>query len=253
MFSTPHEGSAELRLCDALLGFVDGGRLDSLRQTLRGFNHRFRNLLNSLRMSFYLAKRSGFQSGSDRWGEIDRAYKEVEQFQSRLETIYQAMPLTPINGRLGALVNEREATWVDWFRQNGDELILEAPEEESEGRFDPMFLGTALDGFIAWRAASLSPGSRATLRWTADGEDFAIDWTERSSESPGSRPSAPARSASRSLSETTASLSLPLLARVVAEHGGRLSWSREPEIEARVRWPLTAPARGTAKRFTSPT
>jgi len=239
-------------LCDALLGFVDGGRLDSLQQSLRAFNHRFRNLLNSLRMSFYLAKRSGLQPDSERWGELERAYQEVEQFQGRLQTIYQAMPLTLIDGRFGSLVAERGSTWTDWFRQNGNELVLEAPERESEGRFDPMFLGTALDGFVAWRAASLPGGGRATLRWGADGDGFAIDWSERAEALAAASPSEPLSFPSGPLAATTASLSLPLLARVVSEHGGKFSWSREGGAEARIRWPLAASARGTAQRATTP-
>lgn len=252
MISTPHDGSAELRLCDALLGLVDHGRLDSLQQSLRGFNHRFRNLLNSLRMSFYLAKRSGFQEGSRRWDEIDQAYKEVEEFQTRLQTIYQAMPLTLIDGRFGALAAERESIWVDWFRQNGNELVLNAPDPEMEGRFDPMYLGTALDGFIAWRAVAILRGGRATLRWTTNDEGFAIDWSERAGASMV-EPNDPARPPGESLSLTTASLSLPFLARVAAEHGGGLSWTREPDVEARIRWPLTAPKPRTEKPRPTPT
>lgn len=253
MTRPPHDGSAAPRLCDALLGFVEQGRLDPLQHSLRGFNHRFRNLLNSLRMGFYLAKRSGFQADSERWDEIDQTYREVEQFQSRLQTIYQAMPLTLVEGRFGALIDERRATWIEWFKRNGNELVLEAPEDEREGRFDPMFLGTALDGFVAWRAASLPRGGSATLRWAADDDGFEIDWSERTGEAPATRPPAPSASPSGPLSTTTASLSLPLLARVVAEHGGKLSWSREHRVEARIRWPLTAAKRGTADRATSTT
>lgn len=252
MISTPHDGSAELRLCDALLGLVDNGRLDSLQQSLRGFNHRFRNLLNSLRMSFYLAKRSGFQADSGRWGEIDQAYREVEEFQTRLQTIYQAMPLTLIDGRFGALAAERESTWADWFRQNGNELVLNAPDPEMEGRFDPMYLGTALDGFIAWRAAAIPRGGRATLRWTTNGDGFAIDWSERATAST-IEPSGRARPPAETLPVTTASLSLPFLARVAVEHGGGLSWTREPDVEARIRWPLTAPKPRTEKWRPTPT
>jgi len=246
------EASTPPRLCDALLGFVDDNRLDPLQQALRGFNHRFRNLLNGLRMGFYLAKRSGFEADSKHWGEIDQTYAAIEQFQTRLQTIYQAMPLTPIAGRFGCLVGERGPTWIDWFHQNGNELVLEAPERESEGRFDPMFLGTALDNFVAWRAAALPRGGRATLRWTADQDGFAIAWNERAAEAPAVTPPPAPVAAPGPLSATTASLSLPLLARVVAEHGGRLSWTREPSVVARICWPLTAPARRTAGAAASP-
>lgn len=247
------EASTAPRLCDALLGFVDGNQLDPLQQALRGFNHRFRNLLNGLRMGFYLAKRSGLEEASERWTEIDRTYAAIEQFQTRLQTIYQAMPLTPIVGRFGALVGERATTWTDWFRQNGNELVLETPDGESEGRFDPMFLGTALDNFVAWRAAALPRGGRATLRWTADPDGFSIDWTERAAERTAAPMTTPTTSHTPGpLSATTASLSLPLLARVIAEHGGRLSWTREPRVEARFCWPLAASARRTADAATSP-
>lgn len=235
MTSPALDAPSASNLCDALLGFVDDHRLGSLESGLRGFNHRFRNLLNGLRMGLYLARRNGLGADSPRWGRIDQAYAAIEQFQNRLQSVYQAVPLTPIVGRFGALVNERGPSWIDRFRQNGNALILEAPERESEGRFDPMFLGAALDNFVAWRAETLPGEGRATLRWSVDRDGFAVDWSEEA----GERSEPPAETDPNRLSATTAALSLPLLARVVAEHGGRLSWSRQPRVEARLRWPLS--------------
>ncbi|APW61001.1 hypothetical protein [Paludisphaera borealis] len=239
MCPRPRDGSADDGLSSSLLRFVDDDQLGPLRHALSDFNHRCRNLLNGMKMSFYLAKRSSPGPLSERWGELDQTYCAVEQLFERLSTIYRTMPLTLMKLRFGSLVDERSRGWAAWFQQNGNTLTLEPPDREAIGEFDAMRLITAIDAFVAWRAESMPRGGRAFLKWATDGGCFQLAWREQASDL--TQPEAavsdpfPARG---SLAAATGSLSLPLLARVISEHRGRLTWTREPHVEARIRWPL---------------
>jgi hypothetical protein len=216
------------------LRFVDDGQVGPLRHALSDFNHRCRNLLNGMKMSFYLAKRSSPGPLSERWGELDQTYRTVEQLFERLSTIYRNMPLSLMTVPFGSLAAERSSVWREWFEQAGNALTLEPPECETAGQLDAMRLVSAIDGFVAWRAASMPRGGRALLNWSTDGGCIELVWREHAPEAPSTEPA----DVQRPSSATMGSLSLPLLARVVAEHRGRVTWSREPRVEARVRWPL---------------
>jgi hypothetical protein len=235
----PRDGSADDGLSGSLLKFVDDGRLGPLRLALSDFNHRCRNLLNGMKMSFYLAKRTAPGPLSERWAELDRAYGAVEQLFERLSIIYRSMPLALMKASFGSLAAERSAQWNAWFERNGNALTLEPPGREDVGEMDAMRLVSALDGFIAWRAESLPRGGRATLSWATDGGSFQLVWREQAPKRARDDADPPASPpVLNSPASITGSLSLPLLARVIAEHRGRLAWTREPHVEARIRWPL---------------
>ena len=230
----PLDGSAEDGLSNSLLRFVDDGQIGPLRHALSGFNHRCRNLLNGMKMGLYLARRSSPGPLSERWGELDQTYRSVEQLFERLSTIYRDMPLSLMKVPFGSLAVERSPVWRDWFEQAGNTLKLEPPDREAAVELDVMRLVSAIDGFVAWRAESMPRGGGASLVWSTDGGCIELVWRERAPEV--AAPDAP--ELRRPSSPVTGSLSLPLLARVVAEHRGRLSWTRAPHVEARVRWPL---------------
>lgn len=239
MCPRPRDGSADDGLSSSLLRFVDDGQLGPLRHALSDFNHRCRNLLNGMKMSFYLAKRSSPGPLSDRWGDLDQTYSAVEQLFERLSTIYRTMPLTLMKVRFGSLVAERSSVWASWFEQAGNALTLEPPDREAIGELDAMRLISAIDGFVAWRAESMPRGGRAFLNWDTDGGCFQLGWREQAPEIlPTDAAASDAAEALGPLSAATGSLSLPLLARVIVEHRGRLTWTREPNVEARIRWPL---------------
>ena len=186
-----------------------------------------------MKMSFYLAKRSSPGPLSERWGELDQTYCAVEQLFEHLSTIYRNMPLSLMKVPFGSLAAERSSGWSDCFERAGSTLTLEPPEREAVVEFDAMRLTAAIDGFVAWRAGSMPRGGRAFLTWSTDGNCIELVWRER--------PPAVALTDApedRRPSSATGALSLPLLARVIAEHRGRLAWTREPHVEARIRWPL---------------
>lgn len=234
MCPRPLDGSAEDGLSNSLLRFVDDGQVGPLRHALSDFNHRCRNLLNGMKMSFYLAKRSSPGPLSDRWGELDRTYKSVEELFERLSSIYRNMPLSLMKASFGSLAAERSGDWRGWFERAGSTLTLEPPGHEAVIELDAMRLVSAIDGFISWRAESMPRGGRAFLTWSTDGGSIELVWRERPSDSA----STDALQDPRPSSSSAGSLSLPLLARVIAEHRGRLTWTRAPYVEARIRWPL---------------
>ncbi len=222
-----------------MLRFIDDGQLEPLRQALSGFNHRCRNMLNSMKMGFYLTKRAATGPLPERWDELNRTYIEVERLFDLIQSIYRTMSLTLVRRPFGAIVEERRLCWVAAFDRHDLTLRIEPPDEEEAGEFDAMRLSAALDAFVSWRAESLAPGGEAVLSWTTTPGGFEVEWAESASAMFDGTPRRPT-SAHESLASTTRSLALPLLARVVAEHRGRLDWSPRPRVQASLRWPLTA-------------
>ncbi len=238
----PHDGSADDGLSSSLLRFIDDGQLEPLRQALSGFNHRCRNMLNSMKMGFYLTRRAADGPLPERWDELSRTYTEVERLFDLIQAIYRTMSLTLVRRPFGAIVEERRRGWIAAFDREGLTLRIEPPEDEEDGEFDAMRLSAALDAFVTWRAASLAPGGEAVLAWTTTPQGFEVDWSEAASAMFDGTPRKP-KSPHEGLAATTRSLALPLLARVVAEHRGRLDWSPRPRVQASLRWPLVAATR----------
>lgn len=239
----PHDGSADDGLGGSLLRFIEDGRIPELRQALSGFNHRCRNMLNSMKMGFYLARRSAAGPLPERWDDLHRTYQEVERLFDLMQSIYRTIALTTVRQPFRAVVDERGRGWRATFEGEGATLAIRPPARESAGEFDAMRIASALDGFVAWRASRLGPGGRATLTWGTTRRHLEVSWNE------APPPAAIARAAASqcpvaAFASTTRSLALPLLARVVSEHHGRLSWTPGPAVEARLRWPLAVPQAG---------
>lgn len=237
----PHDGSADDGLSDSLLRFIDDGQLEPLRQALSGFNHRCRNMLNSMKMGFYLTRRSAAGPLPERWEELSRTYTEVERLFDLLQSIYRTMSLTRVRHPFSAIVDEFGEGWISTFDRADLTLTITPPEREEPGEFDAMRLASALDAFVAWRAATLAPGGEASLSWSTSSQGFHVEWRESPSEMFDATPRRPS-SPDEALAATARSLALPLLARVVAEHHGRVSWSSRPRAHASIQWPLRSDA-----------
>jgi len=118
-------------------------------------------------------------------------------------------------------------------------LEIVAPEQESDGEFDPMCLTMGLDALARWRASDLSAGQSARISWrTGDGQ-FEVSWDESGAPAPSPiRPPGQASPGSPSLWAAHQPLALPLLARVMTAHRGIMEWSGKPEFHTLLRWPL---------------
>lgn len=205
----------------------DGGRSRELSQTLRVFFHDVRNKLNSLKIGLYLARRKASTPGPI-WDELDQSYRGLEQLIDRLQTICRPLELTTVSGDLGLWLEERRVFWSSRLVSSGRRLDWSPPAAPAVGRFDPMRLILGLDALVAWRAGEGTGDEAARLTWGIDHGRFQVEWSEE-----GPRPPEPLEGRdSRSVSMT-----LPLLAHIMAAHGGSIAVSRRGGLVIRLTWP----------------
>jgi hypothetical protein len=117
-------------------------------------------------------------------------------------------------------------------------LEIDRPDQEDPGDFDPMYLGVGLDAFIVSRAQAAHPTWRSSLSWRMANGCFEVSWdevppvsrvrgaAEESRLANGARPS-----------HRGDPLALPLLARVVAAHGGFVETTSNAGFGMTIRWP----------------
>jgi hypothetical protein len=246
MSPQPHDGPAEEGHSTSTLRAVeDPKRVESLRQVLSSFNHRCRNSLNGIKMSLYLIKREVAGPMPGHWSELERTYQELEVFFDRLQVIYRPLSLTLVHSPFGLLIHEHLPLWRSSFSARGRTLEVAPPADDLAGDFDPMYLGLALDAFVAWRAESGRTNSKTVLSWkTADGF-FDVRWEEgtpgntfpedgcEEGQLEGSSPNGPVDS-----------LAQPLLKRIVAAHGGLLKTTDDSNMVITLRWPQFQAGKG---------
>lgn len=235
----PHEGLAEDELSCSILRLVDNPeRVETLRRMLSSFNHKCRNSLNGIKMSLYLFKREAGGPMPQCWLELERTYQELERLFDRLQVIYRPLTLTLVRSPFGQLVSERLPTWRSWFQLRGRALDVVPPREDDPSEFDPMYLGLALDAFVAWRAEAGYANFQTSLSWKIEGDFLEVRCEE-------ARPAAFCQAAQRQCVSAHGSrplgqidsLALPLLARIVSAHKGYLETSSEPDFTMRLRFP----------------
>jgi hypothetical protein len=215
-------------LSGALLGIAsDPSRIDTLHRILDRYFHRFRNRLNSMKLSLYLAKKQAAEGDIARWAELEARYRVIEQFLDQVQTLCRPIHLNPIRESLGKLLEERLPAWVQWHVDRGRRLEVTRPDGPAVGSFDPSRLGQAVDALVAWRAEVGDPETPAHLSWWEDGGSLHLSWAESGS----------GRPAHGAPSHRCSSLALPLLARVVTAHGGTLDISEREGLRFLLRWP----------------
>jgi hypothetical protein len=239
MSPQPHDGPAEGGVSTSLLRTVnDPQRIESLRHVLSNFNHRCRNSLNGIKMSFYLIKREVAGPMPAYWSDLERTYQELEVYFDRLQMIYRPLSLTLVRSPLGQLIREHFASWSRSFSDRTRVFELAPPAEDLAGDFDPMYLGLGLDAFVAWRAKSVHSQAKTVLSWGVVDGYFDVRWEE-------GLPGTSARGRGRdkgggqgpSSDGRIDSLAHPLLKRIVAAHGGFLETTDGPNFVVKLRWP----------------
>src|SRR5262249_53578263 len=140
-------------LAGSLLAITtDSARIDALYQILGEYCHLFRNRLNSLKLSLYLARRPAADGLETRWCELDRKYLDIEHLVERLQMICRPIRLDLVTFALGSLLEERRPIWSEWMVRRNLGLELRRPEQPAVGQFDPHRLITALDALVEWRS-----------------------------------------------------------------------------------------------------
>ena len=221
-------------IVDGLLGFWvdtagDPNRVGRLYEVLREYCHTFRNHLNGLRLSLYLARRPAEGEQVSRWDDLERESRRIEALLDQVQEICKPMPLHPIRYALGAALEERGPTWVEWLSAAGRPLDWDRPVDPALGWFDPTRLIRALDALAAWRAEAGEPGTPVRLGWRRDDDWLEVEWSEPNS----TRLEPPNWAANQPIS-----LALPLIARVMTAHDGKLTVHRDRGVRFVLRWPV---------------
>ena len=217
----------------------DPRRTSHLHGVLGWYCHESRNFLNSLKMSIYLAKRTGGGSGAVAWAGVESSYDELEQSIDRLHRLCRPTSLSLVRAPLDLLFEERREAWSQVLSACGRRLELDAPPGPVVGSFDPSLLGLALDDLVAWRAQVGEPGSALRVRWSAEpaSAEFEVVWSEPAVVG------RPARDAVRSAAGDGVAqpvFCIPLLTRIVTLHGGTVETSEREGWQLRMRWPRDA-------------
>ena len=240
MSPRPHDGPADEGLSAAFLRLVqDRRKVESLRSHLSGFCHRCRNSLNGIKLSLYLFRREARGRVPECWSDLESTYQQVEGIFDALQAIYRPVTSAKVRLEVESLMSEHLPKWRSWFESRGLAIRLEAPEEAVPGDLDPVQLGAGLDAVARWRAEAGSSGMVARVGWSASDGMIELSWEESvpgsadAADRPGLGPADDRRPASRPVD----SLALPILARVVAEHGGRLQIGTLRGLSLRARWP----------------
>ena len=243
MTRTPQDAQPAETLAD-LLGCVAADPVKSAQlPTIFGqFCHDFRNLLNSLRMSLYLARKAQGPNLEVDWGAVETRYSAVEKCIDRFHLICRPMRLNPVRLSLGVLFDDRIRSWGRLLEARGRRLIVVAPDESPEGDYDPMRLASGLDDLVAWRTIAGARETDLRVRWSIDAQVFRVDWDEPRAHEPRGpdddcRETTPASSSEADL---LAVLTLPFLTRIIASHGGTVQSSGPDGDHWRLslRWPL---------------
>ncbi|MHB1556928.1 MAG: ATP-binding protein [Isosphaeraceae bacterium] len=245
MSPRPHDGPADDGLSAAFLRLVqDRRKVEAIRAHLSGFCHRCRNSLNGIKLSLYLFRREARGGVPACWPELESTYQQVEDLFDALQSIYRPMAVAKMRLDVESLIAEHLPKWRSWFETRGLAIRLEGPDEPVPSDLDPVQLGAGLDAVARWRAEAGSPGTVARLGWSTCDGAIELSWEEsacgpantvdRDSKGPGED--------RRPHGRPVDALALPILARVVAEHGGRLQIGLVRGLSLRARWPQFEPA-----------
>lgn len=200
-----------------------------LHGIIGSYCHQSRNILHTLKLSLYLARRDLPATSLEPWSHFEPGYQKIEQLFERLQTICRPMTLSKIVAPLSLLFDDRRPSWTATMAARDRTLEMIAPKEPAVGRFDSIRLGDAFDAFIAWRSEAGPSGGHARLSWAARGGRFVVEWDERITDDSFGGPVP---------EEEMSSLALPLLARVVSAHGGSITFKEPGTNHLEICWPL---------------
>jgi hypothetical protein len=203
---------------------------------LRHFSHRCRNTLSGIKLGLYALRKELEGHSPSRWTELGRTCDEIEKLFDGLQRIYQSTTLIVVRAPLRQLFAERLPVWRSHYAARGRTILVDSPDREPPGDFDPTHLGLGLDAFVAWRADS-ADAREPRLAWRVTGGQFEISWQESPVEAHNGQARSERTSPGPSPTECPGSMALLLLARVAADHNGEVEAQSDPALEVTVRWP----------------
>lgn len=215
------------------------GQTCHLHAVLGDYCHQSRNLLNSLKMSFYLARRCPDSQKLDPLRHLEPRYVLAERFIDRLQQIARPIPLSMVSLPLSLLIDDRVPVWTQTLARSGRALIIEPPSDSTTGAYDPMRLGQGLDDLVTWRSATAPPAHDLRLRWTIENRHFHLIWDEPKSSRSDLRPSENTLAQAAEV-EHWGPLIVPLLGRLLTLQGGTLDIADSKAWTLTLRWPLDA-------------
>jgi hypothetical protein len=229
MASTPDcQGVARALMAMA----ADPSRTDELYSVLGEFCHGIRDRLNALKISLYVVNQSVGAERGQCWQDVHEQYLGVEHFVDQFQTVFRPMSLNLMNVSLGRLLDENRDAWEALVRSRGANLFWSRPKTDPVGTFDPMRLIDALERFVQCRAAELAPGTLVHVSWSSEDGQFRLTWDERK---PAVALGQPPHEECRN-----GIMALPMLARVMALHGGTIAARSRDGCGIDLRWPLAA-------------
>jgi hypothetical protein len=218
---------AEGSLAEQLLEVARDPKLrQSVYLKLGEYCHQCRNRLNSLKLSLFLAMKQSNDCRRRDWALIEDRYLELERIVDRVQMICRPMTLSRVTIALDLLFEDRREEWTRLITAGGGELVWLRPRLRGSASFDVERMGHALDALVDWRAGDLVPDRVARLRWWVESATAHISWEE--SDSSPIRPSGDG---------TT--WTLPLIARVVAAHGGEFRLTEGKTWRLDLSWPAS--------------
>jgi hypothetical protein len=204
-------------------------------ELLRPYCHKSRNILNSLNMILYLSRRSEETEWESGLASLESLYRDVERFIDRLHHFLRPSPLALVRLSLGLLIEQEADAWSKGLASRGRRLIVSPPPEAAVGQFDPGQLEKGFNDLVTWRAWAGSARTDLRVAWEARRGWFRVVWDEIIHRR-------------RASSERTEGhdglehLTVPLLTRIVAVHGGSLKVTDRPRWCLRMSWPLEVPS-----------
>ena len=199
-----------------------------LGSPLGAFCHQFRNRLNSLKLGIYLAKRQAAGELAQSWETLERDYLAIEDRLDRIQLVCRVAHAIPVGIGLDLLFEDRSPSWTEALQRGGAHLTLTPPTSGCPTRVDIERIGSALDDLVLWRSAARSGHREVRVEWDHTADRTTIRWSESLL---ASEPVAADRA------EPWRTWTLPILARLMADHRGTLTVSEGPTWELTLQWP----------------
>ena len=199
---------------------VDPSLSARLHSLIGTYCHQVRNHLNSLKLSLYFAKRGDTGSEDSPWTGLNASYNEMERWLDRVQLICRPLQIEPFRVPFRLFIEERRERWKQMAEARGGELEIEEGNEDLGVPIDISRLGQALDDVAAWRFQNATSSTFFHLEWKKDGDFLLFSWNESYRNSTLETTHSLAQ---RSFEISRDGLTIPVLARVVALHGGRTS------------------------------